>query len=234
MDSSALDGKQLSIYYSTCGSIAGQGLCDALHKMDNISVRRVKDAVECQHICHGPHDLVMIDAPLIESFHCLSGPESCVTTGRSNLVVVDFDVRPDRLIHSLDVGARGYWMYNDPFESFVQGIFRVARGLWSFSPQVRKHIEIREETARYHPASVRTLLGQLTGRQAEVCMLLAAGKTVKETAQRLGIAHSTAEKHKRTAMTRLGVRRAVELVRLMVGQDRDENPAEHGEGADSP
>lgn len=231
MDRTTVDGKQLSIHYITCGSIAGQGLYDALEKMDHITVQRVADAKQCHSVCDSPHDLMIVDAPMLDSFQCLCEPESCIAIGRSNLMVVDFAIKPERLIHSLGVGARGYWLYDDSFDRFTDGMYQVAEGNWSFSPRVRKVIEIHRGVPRYNPATTCSTLEQLTDRQAEVCALLAAGKTVKETARRLGIAQSTAEKHKRTAMTRLGVRRAVELVRLMVDKN-SATPAKHGSGAD--
>ena len=55
---------------------------------------------------------------------------------------------------------------------------------------------------------------KLPPRLRKVLELLAAGWTIKETADRLGISHKTAEAHRARLLQRLGVKSVVEAVRL--------------------
>jgi len=52
----------------------------------------------------------------------------------------------------------------------------------------------------------------LTGRQAEILCLIAAGLTAGQAAQRLSVATSTIEDHLRAMRERTGTRNSVELV----------------------
>lgn len=53
----------------------------------------------------------------------------------------------------------------------------------------------------------------LTGRQRDVCVLVAEGMSNKEIARRLGIGHRTVEFHRHEAYRKLDVRNVVQLVR---------------------
>lgn len=57
-------------------------------------------------------------------------------------------------------------------------------------------------------------VGKLPPRLRQVLELLAAGWTIKEAAQRLGISQKTAEAHRTKLLQRLGVKSVVDAVRL--------------------
>lgn len=59
----------------------------------------------------------------------------------------------------------------------------------------------------------------LTVRQKGVCTLVAEGLSNKEISTRLGISHRTVEAHRGEIYRRVGVRNAVELVRLLLSQE---------------
>jgi len=58
---------------------------------------------------------------------------------------------------------------------------------------------------------------RLTRRQAQVCELLAVGKTNKEIAAELRMAARTVETHRAAIYEKMGVRNVVELVRKTLG-----------------
>lgn len=58
---------------------------------------------------------------------------------------------------------------------------------------------------------------KLTKRQAQVCELLALGRSNKEIAAELRMAERTVETHRASIYERMGVRNVVELVRKMLG-----------------
>ncbi|HVB48429.1 MAG TPA: response regulator [Burkholderiales bacterium] len=57
-------------------------------------------------------------------------------------------------------------------------------------------------------------LGRLTAREREILPEVAAGRSSKEIARRLGISHRTVEVHRAHIMQKMGARNAVELARL--------------------
>ncbi|MFK4647199.1 DNA-binding CsgD family transcriptional regulator [Bradyrhizobium ottawaense] len=61
-----------------------------------------------------------------------------------------------------------------------------------------------------------SVLETLTGRQRDVCVLVAEGLSNKEVARRLGIGPRTAEFHRLEAYKRLGVCNVAQLVRKIL------------------
>jgi len=59
--------------------------------------------------------------------------------------------------------------------------------------------------------------GRLTSRELEVVRLVAEGRTAREIADELHIAHDTARTHVRNAMTKLGARSSAQLVAKALG-----------------
>ena len=55
----------------------------------------------------------------------------------------------------------------------------------------------------------------LSGREIEVCVLLAAGRSRAEIADRLGVSHNTAINHCRSLYAKLDVHSRVELVQKL-------------------
>ena len=61
-----------------------------------------------------------------------------------------------------------------------------------------------------------SVLEVLTGRQRDVCVLVAEGLSNKEIARRLGIGPRTVESHKLDSYRRLGVSNVAQLVRKIL------------------
>jgi DNA-binding CsgD family transcriptional regulator len=58
----------------------------------------------------------------------------------------------------------------------------------------------------------------LTLQQKSVCDLIALGLSSKEISTRLGISHRTVEAHRGEVFRKMGVRNAVELVRVLMNK----------------
>jgi DNA-binding NarL/FixJ family response regulator len=57
---------------------------------------------------------------------------------------------------------------------------------------------------------------QLTGREREVLLGVARGRTNKEIATELGISHRTVETHRESLMRKLQIRTVAELTRFAI------------------
>ena len=73
-------------------------------------------------------------------------------------------------------------------------------------------------TNTQHAQPPRSALSALTAREREVALLVADGLTNAEIAERLGISRSTVKDHVSHVLSRLRVRRRVELARR-IGRD---------------
>jgi DNA-binding NarL/FixJ family response regulator len=106
-------------------------------------------------------------------------------------------------------GALGYLLKTSLPAELLQAVHDAVRGVSYVTPQISRALEdrfIRDPRALDRPE-------QLTGRQREVLQMLAEGRSMKEIAYVLEIAHRTVRFHKYRIMEELGVATNSDLVR---------------------
>jgi DNA-binding NarL/FixJ family response regulator len=106
-------------------------------------------------------------------------------------------------------GALGYLLKTSLPAELLQAVHDAVRGVSYVTPQISRALEdrfIRDPRALDRPE-------QLTGRQREVLQMLAEGRSMKEIAYVLDIAHRTVRFHKYRIMEELGVATNSDLVR---------------------
>jgi DNA-binding NarL/FixJ family response regulator len=102
---------------------------------------------------------------------------------------------------ALRAGAQGYLLKTSRAAELLQAVRDVMRGVSYVSPQIGRAMEdrfIRDPRALDRPS-------QLTSRQREVLQMLAEGRSMKEIAYVLEIAHRTVRFHKTQIMEELGI-----------------------------
>jgi DNA-binding NarL/FixJ family response regulator len=102
---------------------------------------------------------------------------------------------------ALRAGAAAYLLKTSPAAELLQAIRDAMRGVSYLSPQIGRAMEdrfIRDPRALDRPS-------QLTSRQREVLQMLAEGRSMKEIAYILEIAHRTVRFHKNQIMEELGI-----------------------------
>jgi DNA-binding NarL/FixJ family response regulator len=110
---------------------------------------------------------------------------------------------------ALRAGAAAYLLKTSPAAELLQAIRDAMRGVSYVSPQIGRAMEerfIRDPRALDRPT-------QLTSRQREVLQMLAEGRSMKEIAYILEIAHRTVRFHKSQIMEELGITTNSGLVR---------------------
>ena len=115
------------------------------------------------------------------------------TPGTRCLVFAAF-ATDDRIFSAVRAGARGYVLKGAPSERLFEAIRTVATGGVDLPPEVSDRVAAGLDDVR-----------RLTERQVEVLRALAAGRTNREIAQRLGIAERTVKFHLSELFTRLDV-----------------------------
>ncbi|MEV8374006.1 response regulator transcription factor [Kribbella sp. NPDC056861] len=144
----------------------------------------------------------------IGATRALAGPG--VSDPLAVVVITTFDL--DEYVHgALKAGARGFLLKDAGPELLVQAIRAAAEGDALIAPKI---------TARLLAAFSDTRLGRppvqpsepLTGREEEVLITVARGRTNSEIAAELHISLSTVKTHLAAVMTKLGARNRVEIV----------------------
>ena len=109
------------------------------------------------------------------------------------------------VLSAMRAGARGYVLKESPTEEIIAAISAVWAGGSYFSAQVANLVA--------HGAAP---VSQLTGREHEVLLLLAHGRSNKVVAKELDISVRTVETHRLSLRRKLGVDSASDLLKIAV------------------
>jgi two-component system, NarL family, nitrate/nitrite response regulator NarL len=120
------------------------------------------------------------------------------------LMLSMFDNR-EYVLSAIRAGARGYVLKESPTEEIIAAISAVWAGGNYFSAQVSSAV-MRTASA----------VSQLTGREHEILLLLAHGRSNKLVARQLDISVRTVETHRLSLRRKLGVDSASELLKIAV------------------
>lgn len=165
---------------------------------------------EALRFCAGqPPDVVLIDLSM-------SVPARLMTVRRlrkqlPGLPVLAFNLHDNEMMFSqaMQAGVSGYLNQHISAATLQEAISAVARGKAYIAPELLGRALSGEQAGA---------LETLTPRELEVFTLLAEGGNIKEIAATLSISPKTAGVHQTRIMHKLGLRNAVQLVRLALRQ----------------
>jgi DNA-binding NarL/FixJ family response regulator len=155
----------------------------------------------------------------IEATRQLAGPD--VDDPLAIVVITTFDL--DEYVYgALKAGARGFLLKDAGPELLIQAIHAAANGDALIAPNVTARLLAAFSDARTGRPPVQPI-EPLTGREEEVLITVAHGRTNAEIADELHISLSTVKTHLASLMTKLGARNRVELVMWAYETDRIKN-----------
>jgi DNA-binding NarL/FixJ family response regulator len=130
------------------------------------------------------------------------------------LVLTTFDV-DEHVYDALRAGASGFLLKDATPDEIVQAVRVVASGEALLAPRVTSRL-VHEFVRRAPggPTAARLRLAELTEREREVLVLVAAGLTNAEIAERLVVSPLTAKTHVSRILTKLDARDRAQLVVL--------------------
>lgn len=152
-------------------------------------------------------DIQMPGVDGIEATRLLAGPG--VEDPLAVVIITTFDL--DEHVHgALKAGARGFLLKDAGPELLVQAIHAAADGDALIAPEItRRLLTTLAGLERATPPAQP--IEPLTGREEEVLLTVARGRTNAEIADELHISLSTVKTHVGALMTKLGARNRVEV-----------------------
>ncbi|MEM1178358.1 MAG: response regulator transcription factor [Acidobacteriota bacterium] len=160
-------------------------------------------------------DVVLLDVSLGEGDGLRVAAAVRAAHPEVRILMLSMHNQPHLAEQALDRGADGYALKEDTIDDLVYAIRSVLRGGRYLSPTLLR------AQARATPSPEPRLRGEsrrdeLTGRQREILLLVAAGKTNRDVAAELGLSPKTVENHRANIARQYGLTRAVDYVRYAI------------------
>ena len=129
------------------------------------------------------------------------------------VVILSQHDRSDFVEAALLEGAAGYVLKSASETDLLAALRVVRQGKCFLSPEIAQHLV----SAFASPPEERAIgRARLTSREREVLQLIAEGLSSKEIAATLGVSTRTAETHRNSLMSKIGVHKAPGLVRYAI------------------
>ena len=160
-------------------------------------------------------DVVLMDIrmPVLDGLQATRQITSDSRLGHVRIIILTTFELDEYLFEALRYGASGFLVKDTEPVDLVTAVRVVADGDSLISPGMTKRL-IAEFASRSKEPGLVAEMNVLTEREREVVVLVAAGLTNDEIAERLFMSPATARTHVSRAMTKLGARDRAQLVVL--------------------
>jgi DNA-binding NarL/FixJ family response regulator len=158
-------------------------------------------------------DVVVLDISMPDQSGLEVAARLRTSSAATRVLILSMHDNAEYVLESVRAGAHGYLLKDTAATELRNAIRAVCRGESYFSPPVASRLTaaVRGEQDNHYSA-----LEQLTGREREVLLGIARGRTNKEIAGELGISHRTVETHRESLMRKLQIRTVAELTRFAI------------------
>ena len=158
-------------------------------------------------------DVVVLDISMPEMTGLEVAGRLRASSPHTRVLILSMHDHAEYVLESVRAGAHGYLLKDTAATELRDAIRAICQGESYFSPPVASRLSAAVREERVTQAG----LEQLTGREREVLLGIARGRTNKEIAGQLGISHRTVETHRESLMRKLQLRTVAELTRFALG-----------------
>ena len=160
-----------------------------------------------------PFDLAIVDISMPRLRGIEAVPELRLILPEVKVLFLSMHSEMEFVKAALAVRADGYLLKEDADTHLFAAIAKVRRGGTYLSPRLAEEMA-REWAQAYSPASPPETPGsRLTVRERQILKLTAEGNSSREISRMLFISARTVEHHRAHIMTKLGLRKATDVVR---------------------
>jgi DNA-binding NarL/FixJ family response regulator len=160
-------------------------------------------------------DVVVVDISL-EDGHGLDLIQNVQAQYPEEIQMIVFSMYDESVYadRTLQAGATGYLMKNEPLEELISGIRAVSKGEVYLSDEMSSRVI--GKAIRGEDAEPGLPIDALTDRELAVFQMLGEGYNLEEIQDRLNIARKTVESYRRRAKEKLGFGSVADLLRFAV------------------
>ncbi len=134
------------------------------------------------------------------------------------ILVLSMHDDPEYVLEAVRAGADGYVLKDVGPAELREAVEAVFDGKEYFTQRVTHQLSVALREELEHERQ-RSKLDQLTGREREVLIRVARGRTNREIAEEFGISPRTVETHRERVMAKLRIRTIAGLTRFVVEND---------------
>lgn len=133
------------------------------------------------------------------------------------ILILSMHDDPEYVLQAVRAGADGYVLKDVAPAELRRAIASVSQGREFFTERITHQLSVGLRS-ELETEQTRSRVESLTGREVEVLLRIADGRTNREIGEELGISPRTVETHRERVMTKLRIRTVAGLTRLVVEQ----------------
>ncbi|MDP2958283.1 MAG: response regulator transcription factor [Longimicrobiales bacterium] len=198
-------------------AVVRQGIRIVLEEIPGLEV--LAEAADGEEVlalltAHAP-DMLVLDISMPRKTGLEVAKELRAQGSEMGILVLSMHDNPEYVLEAVRAGADGYVLKDVGPSELREAVRAVAEGREYFTERVTHQLSValREELERERQ---RSKLDQLTGREREVLIRVAKGRTNREIAEEFGISPRTVETHRERVMAKLRIRTVAGLTRFVV------------------
>ena len=197
-------------------SIVRSGLIQIVMKIDEVS--SVEEAINGQEalakIENNQYDLIILDIsmPGLNGMDVLKAMKD--NNEKANILILSVHPQAQYAIRALKLGASGYLCKNDINEELTSAIKKIASGGKYISAALAEKIVFdKKDDLNKLPHE------KLSGREFQIMLMLAEGKSVKEIAGELFISDKTVSTYRARLLEKMGIENNAELIHYAINNN---------------
>ena len=155
-------------------------------------------------------DLILMDLSMPLLNGALATKKIISDHPEANILILTAHYADEYLYSTLEAGAKGYILKDQPSKDLMHAIETVLAGDYYMSPKISSHL-VSNFIATKRLETFDPGFTNITTRERQILSLIAEGRKSRDISERLNISVKTVEKHRSNLLKKTGLHSAVEL-----------------------